>query len=130
MTKPTIWPIYVIGVVCLAVAATLAVVFAWGDPVGFVTSPAQDAAVALPLLAALAAFRAGRDERRRHRAETAPAAPVRRRRSEPIAPLPRLGDDPFRELPAAPPVVVERPGVVVQAPIVPGDPQDRPKLLT
>jgi hypothetical protein len=60
-----------------------------------------------------------------------PAAPVPFRPSVPLPPPPRIGDDPFRDPPAAPPIVVHRPPTApTEAPIVPGDPSDKPKLLT
>lgn len=59
----------------------------------------------------------------------APAPPARP--SAPLPPPPRLGDDPFREPPAPPPIIVSRPAAAPAAPkVVPGDPDDKPKLLT
>lgn len=59
-----------------------------------------------------------------------PAAPPPRP-SAPLPSPPRLGDDPFRDPPAAPPIIVHRPPTApAAAPIVPGDPDDKPKLLT
>ncbi len=68
-------------------------------------------------------------------ATTEPAPPVVTapppRPSAPLPTPPRLGDDPFREPPAPPPIVVQRPPTAPSAvPVVPGDPDDKPKLLT
>ncbi len=65
----------------------------------------------------------------------ASAQPVEGTRSTPVGPPlpspPRLGDDPFRDPPRRPIIVAER-TVKPVAPIqvVPGDPDDKPKLLT
>ncbi len=45
-------------------------------------------------------------------------------------PPPRIGDDPFRDPPGPRPIVVERFVKPAPAPIVPGDPDDKPTLLT
>lgn len=59
----------------------------------------------------------------------APAPPARP--SAPLLAPPRIGDDPFRDPPAPPPIVVQRPPTAVAAAtVVPGDPDDKPKLLT
>jgi hypothetical protein len=59
-----------------------------------------------------------------------PAAPLPRP-SAPLPSPPRLGDDPFRNPPAPPPIVVHRPPTApLDAKVVPGDPDDKPKLLT
>jgi len=129
--KSTIWPIYVLGVICFGVSAAMATLFVVTE--GFPTTWAQHLAIGLPLFAGLAAFRAGLDERRRL-ATGAPRAVRsfrwRRATPPPLAPAPRLGDDPFRDPPGTPPIVTERHAAPIHAPIVPGDPADRPKLLT
>jgi hypothetical protein len=127
--KSTVWPIYLIGMLCFAIAGTVAAVTLFVD---WTLSPGQELAIALPFLSGLAAFRAGFAERRRQRAlmaEAAPPSPPRRKRAR-LEPPPRIGDDPFRNPPGAPPIVVERPPVHAAAPIVPGDPSLQPKLLT
>jgi hypothetical protein len=133
-TKPTIWPIYLLGTIFLAIGGGLLAMFMFVDSVGFFSSPSQASAVTLPLLAGAAAFRAGVAERARARAGgERPAMEARGRRltPAPLGPPPRIGDDPFRDPPGRPPIVVERHGTApITAPIVPGDPRDRPKLLT
>jgi hypothetical protein len=62
-----------------------------------------------------------------------PAQPAGRppRPSAQLPSPPRLGDDPFRDPPAPPPIVVHRPPTApLVAKVVPGDPDDKPKLLT
>ena len=55
-----------------------------------------------------------------------PPEPVKPTRPSP----PRIGDDPFRDPPAAPPIVVERPrSEPAAAPIAAGNPDDKPKFL-
>jgi hypothetical protein len=59
------------------------------------------------------------------------AVPPPPRPSAPLPTPPRLGDDPFRDPPAPPPIVVHRPPTApVAVKVVPGDPDDKPKLLT
>jgi hypothetical protein len=48
----------------------------------------------------------------------------------PLVPPPRLGDDPFREAPAPPPILPVQPRLARESPLVQGDPADRPKILT
>jgi hypothetical protein len=129
-SKSTVFPIFLLGLVCFAATAVLVVMFATTG--GFHGSAGDDVVLGVPLLCGIAAFRAGFEELARQRAGTAKPA-RKRRRSAPVetTSAPRLGDDPFRDPPRAPPIVVERErSAPVAVPIVPGDPADRPKLLT
>jgi hypothetical protein len=113
----------------------LLAMFLFVDASSFASSPGAAAAVTLPMLAGAAAFRAGFAERARERGGTTRAARGARRPTSapppPLGPPPRIGDDPFRDPPGRPPIVVERhPRAPITAPIVPGDPSDRPKLLS
>lgn len=128
--KSTIWPIYALGVLCFAVAGVIAAFTVLDDWSGFATSPAQDLAIGLPFLSGLAAFRAGFAERKRLRALAAEIPTPPRRKRARLEPPPRIGDDPFRNPPGAPPILVERPAVATRASIMPGDPDVQPKLLT
>ncbi len=133
-SKSTIWPIYVLGALFVAIGVGLAVMFMFIDNVGFFSSPMEVTVVTAALLAGSAAIRAGLAERTRvHAGGEARGARARERRltSAPLEPPPRIGDDPFRDPPGRPPIVVERHGTApITAPIVPGDPSDRPRLLT
>ncbi len=60
----------------------------------------------------------------------APVVPRARPITAKPEPPPRIGDDPFREPPGPRPIVVERFVKTAPTPIVPGDPDDKPKLLT
>ena len=62
-------------------------------------------------------------------ADDAPPAPKKPQRA-PLPSPPRLGDDPFREPPRLHIAVVRHETQPAAAPIVPGDPDDKPKLLT
>ncbi|MBC7978549.1 MAG: hypothetical protein H7138_26485 [Myxococcales bacterium] len=123
-----------LGALFVAIGVGLAVMFMFGDSVGFFSSPMEVAGVTAALLAGSVAIRTGLAERARLRAcgETRePAARERPLTSAPLGPPPRIGDDPFRDPPGRPPIVVERHGMApITAPIVPGDPSDRPRVLT
>jgi hypothetical protein len=79
---------------------------------------------------AYVAYSAAKSEASSTELPVQPAAPSPR----PAAPTPsppRIGDDPFRNPPAPPPIVVHRPPTApALVKVVPGDPDDKPKLLT
>ena len=77
------------------------------------------------------AFAAAKSEASSTELPVQPAAAPPPRPSAQLPPPPRLGDDPFRDPPAPPPIVVHRPPTApMVVKVVPGDPDDKPKILS
>ena len=136
MARPTVWPIYVLAGVCFAIAAALIAMFIVLDIEMWSSAGGDEVVVLIPIIIGIEAVRAGRAVSRRaaSHADTEPAPRRRGRKARPakLPPdPPRIGNDPFRDPPARPPILVHRPVPhPPPAPIVPGDPAHAPKLLT
>jgi hypothetical protein len=137
MARPTVWPIYVVAGLCFAISATLLAMFVVFEIEMSGGATGDEALVLIPFFVGLAAIRAGRAVCARAAGDDDGAEPTRSRRSRKArrtkraAEPPRLGNDPFRDPPGRPPILIEQPAPPAPlAPIVPGDPEHAPKLLT
>jgi hypothetical protein len=141
--KLKVWQVVVLGALWIALGIVLDQSVEWDAPRTYVRRRgtheifvALKLWITLPTLVGLwhwyRAWEAYRLEKAEASSTTLPVqtAPLPRP-SVPLPKPPRLGDDPFRDPPAAPPIIVHRPPTAPAAvPIVPGDPDDKPKLLT
>ena len=141
MARLTVWPIYVLAGVCFAIAAALIGMYIVLDTQLFSTLGGDEVVVLIPIIIGVEAIRTGRNMRLRvardpddaDEAEPAarPARARKLRKAKLVAEPPRIGNDPFRDPPARPPILVQHPlPPAPPAPIVPGNPAHAPKLLT
>lgn len=128
-TKPTVWPIHMFGVTAIVTAVAVGVI-AW-------TAGSWSDLTLILFIIGVVAIRVGFESSKAARARASSSdraaapdrAPARRRRVEAPPEPPRIGNDPFRDPPGSPPIIVASPPAPPAPPIVPGAADDVPRHL-